>query len=121
VIEYMISAADIAGPFASNIPTDMVARSKPKGTYYASPLQALTGKYHATEALLRHLNPGQTFDSAGSEILVPNVETPPSRKAASVVVTGLDTKAPIRAASVVALDSAGKVLFYATANVWRRP
>jgi lipoprotein-anchoring transpeptidase ErfK/SrfK len=32
-------------------------------------------------------------------------------------VTGLATKDPIRAASVEALDSAGKVLFYATANI----
>ena len=118
VIEHTISAADIAGPFDSNIPTDMVARSKLKGMYYASPLQAFTGKYHATEALLRRLNPGQSFDSAGQEILVPNVMAPPSRRrAASVVVTGLDTTERIRAASVEALDSAGKVLFYATANV----
>jgi lipoprotein-anchoring transpeptidase ErfK/SrfK len=117
VIEHTISAADIAGPFDSNIPTDMVARSKLKGMYYASPLQAFTGKYHATEALLKRLNPGQTFDSAGSEVLVPNVETPHSARAACVVVTGLDTKERIRAASIEALDSAGKVLFYATANV----
>ena len=43
VIEHTISAADIAGPFVKNIPTDMVARSKLKGMYYASPLQAFTG------------------------------------------------------------------------------
>ena len=76
VIEHTISAADVAGPFDNNIPTDMVARSKLKGMYYASALQAFTGKYHATEALLRRLNPGQTFDSAGPEILVPNVDNP---------------------------------------------
>ena len=117
VIEHTISPKDIAGPFDSNLPTDMVARSKLKGMYYASALQEFTGKYHATEELLRRLNPGQTFDSAGPEILVPNVETPRSGRAASVVVTGLDTPERIRAASVEALDSAGKVLFYATANV----
>src|ERR1019366_8039966 len=103
-------AKDIAGPFDSNLPTDMVARSKLKGMYYASPLQEFTGKYHATEALLKRLNPGQSFDSAGQEILVPNVEAPHSRRAASVVVTGLDSKGQARAASVEALDSAGKVL-----------
>ncbi len=117
VIEHTISAADIAGPYDSNIPTDMVARSKLKAMYYASPLQAFAGKYHATEALLKRLNPRQTFDSAGPEILVPNVETSHTGRAASVVVTGLNTKQSIRAASVEALDSAGKVLFYATANV----
>jgi hypothetical protein len=59
VIEHTISAGDIAGPFDKNIPADWVARSKLKGMYYASPLQEFTGKYHATEALLRRLNPGQ--------------------------------------------------------------
>ena len=117
VIEHTISAEDIAGPFDKNIPTDWVARSKLKGMYYASPLQAFTGKYHATEALLRRLNPGQTFDSVGQEILVPNLITPSAGRAASVVVTELDTKERIRVASVEALDAAGKVLFYATANV----
>jgi lipoprotein-anchoring transpeptidase ErfK/SrfK len=117
VIEHTISAADIAGPFEKNIPTDMMARSKLKGMYYTSPLQEFTGRYHATEALLRRLNPGQSFDSVGQEILVPNVITPHSGRAASVLVTGLATKDPIRAASVEALDSAGKVLFYATANI----
>ena len=65
VIEHTISAEDIAGPFDNNIPTDRVARSKLKGMYYASPLQEFTGRYHSTEALLRRLNPGQTFDSVG--------------------------------------------------------
>jgi lipoprotein-anchoring transpeptidase ErfK/SrfK len=117
VIEHTISAADIAGPFDKNIPTDWVARSKLKGMYYASPLQEFTGKYHATEALLKRLNPGQSFDRVGEEILVPNVITRSAGRAASVVITGLNTKERIRAASVEALDSAGKVLFYATANV----
>jgi lipoprotein-anchoring transpeptidase ErfK/SrfK len=117
VITHTISAADVAGPFNSTTPTDMVARSKLKGMYYESALQAFTGKYHASEALLRSLNPGQTFDTAGPEILVPNVETPKSGRAASVLVTGLKTRERFRTASVEALDSNGKVLFYATANV----
>jgi lipoprotein-anchoring transpeptidase ErfK/SrfK len=117
VIEHKISAADIAGPFADKIPQDMVAKSKLKGMYYESPLQEFTGKYHASAALLQRLNPGQSFDGVGQEILVPNVGTPPSGRAASVVVTGLATKDPVRAASVEALDSAGNVLFYAPANI----
>jgi hypothetical protein len=56
VIEHTISAENIAGPFDENILTDWVARSKLKGMYYALPLQEFTGKYDATEALLRRLN-----------------------------------------------------------------
>ena len=117
VIEHRISREDLAGPFVNKIPQDMEAKSKLKGMYYESPLQEFTGKYHASAALLKRLNPGQSFDRVGQEILVPNVETPTPGRAASVVVTGLDTKDPIRAASVEALDSAGKVLFYAPANI----
>jgi lipoprotein-anchoring transpeptidase ErfK/SrfK len=117
VIEHRISREDLAGPFVDKIPQDMVAKSKLKGMYYESPLQEFTGKYHASAALLQRLNPGQSFDRVGQEILVPNVETPPPGRAASVVVTGLDTKDPVRAASVEALDSTGKVLFYAPANI----
>ena len=117
VIEHTISRQDLAGPFVDKIPQDMVAKSKLKGMYYESPLQEFTGKYHASAALLQRLNPGQSFDGVGQEILVPNVETPPAGRAASVVVTGLDTKDPVRSASVEALDSAGKVLFYAPANI----
>jgi lipoprotein-anchoring transpeptidase ErfK/SrfK len=117
VIEHRISRTDLAGPFVDKIPQDMEAKSKLKGMYYESPLQEFTGKYHASEALLKRLNPGQQFDRIGKEILVPNVVIPPRGRAASVVVTGLDTKDPVRAASVEALDSAGKVLFYAPANI----
>ena len=92
VIEHRISAEDLAGPFVNNIPPDMEAKAKLKGMYYASPLQEFTGKYHASEALLKRLNPGQSFDRVGQEILVPNVETPTPGRAASVVVTGLETK-----------------------------
>jgi lipoprotein-anchoring transpeptidase ErfK/SrfK len=117
VIEHRISPEDLAGPFVDKIPQDMEAKSKLKGMYYESPLQEFTGKYHASEALLKRLNPRQRFDRVGKEILVPNVVTPPRGRAASVVVTGLGTTLPVRAASVEALDSAGKVLLYAPANV----
>jgi lipoprotein-anchoring transpeptidase ErfK/SrfK len=117
VIEHRISREDLAGPFVDKIPQDMEAKSKLKGMYYESPLQEFTGKYHASEALLKRLNPRQRFDRVGKEILVPNVVTPPRGRAASVVVTGLGTTLPVRAASVEALDSAGEVLFYAPANI----
>ena len=75
VIEHRISREDLAGPFVDKIPQDMEAKSKLKGMYYESPLQEFTGKYHASEALLKRLNPRQWFDREGKEILVPNVVT----------------------------------------------
>ena len=117
VIEHKISREDLAGPFVKKIPEDMVAKSKLKGMYYESPLQEFMGKYHASEVLLKRLNPRRTFDRVGDEILVPNVGTPPPERAATVVVTALGTNDPVHAASVEALDSAGNVLFYAPANI----
>ena len=72
VIAHHISRVDLAGPFVDKIPQDMEAKSKLKGMYYESPLQEFTGKYHASAALLQRLNPGQSFNGVGQEILVPN-------------------------------------------------
>jgi lipoprotein-anchoring transpeptidase ErfK/SrfK len=36
--------------------------------------EALTEKFHMSEKLLRELNPKATFESAGTEIVVPNVQ-----------------------------------------------
>ncbi|MFT3807225.1 L,D-transpeptidase family protein [Arenimonas sp.] len=72
LVQYEISAADIAGPFAK-IPVDMMEKSTLPALGYASPLEALGEKFHASPDLLRRLNPGADFAKAGEQILVPNV------------------------------------------------
>lgn len=69
---YSITPEDVAGPFETEIPSDLVEQSKLKTLAYRTPLEALAERFHSTPALLRRLNPGVSF-AAGEEIRVPNV------------------------------------------------
>jgi lipoprotein-anchoring transpeptidase ErfK/SrfK len=73
LIEYKIGEGDVKGPFVAKMPTDLEHMAELKHLGYASPLQLLSEKFHASEALLQAFNPGQTFDTAGATITVPNV------------------------------------------------
>jgi lipoprotein-anchoring transpeptidase ErfK/SrfK len=100
-VSYTILAADTAGPF-ERIPVDMMAKSKLKALGYASVLEGLGEKFHASPDLLRRLNPKSRF-VRGDVIVVPSVERAPLEKAAKVEVSKSD-------GSVTAKDAAGKVL-----------
>ena len=73
LIKYRITDADAAGPFAPDIPADLVEQAKLPHLAYRNLLEALAERFHATPALLQRLNPGAKF-AAGEEIAVPNVE-----------------------------------------------
>jgi lipoprotein-anchoring transpeptidase ErfK/SrfK len=97
-----LAPEDVAGPFIP-IPEDMIEKAKLPALSYASALEGIAEKYHASPVLLRNLNPRGRFDSAGEEILAPNVLVPPPEKAASVVVSKSRH-------TLVALDAAGRIL-----------
>ena len=100
LITYTLVDADVAGPFAA-IPSDMMEKSALPHLGYASALEALGEKFHASPALLRRLNPGKAFAS-GDEIVVPNTTgTGALPKAAKVVVDRSD-------ATVSLVDADGK-------------
>ena len=85
-----LSAQDVAGPF-EKAPSDMMEKAKMKAMVYASPLEAVAEKYHASPALLQQLNPGKSF-AAGESILVPNVlGSGVLPEAASIVVDKSDS------------------------------
>ena len=71
---YEITAADTAGPFTPEIPTDLVAQSKLQALNHRNPMEAVAEKFHASPQLLKQLNPGAAFASAGERVMVPNVE-----------------------------------------------
>ncbi len=86
LVNYTISAADVAGPFLST-PKGPAAKAKMKSLPYQSAAEALGEKFHASPALLRALNPGVPLDVAGGQLMVPNVaETVPLAMAAKVLV-----------------------------------
>ena len=101
LVEYTIVEADVAGPFVE-IPSDMMEKAALERMGYASAIEALGEKFHASPKLLEQLNPDADF-SAGSTILVPNVaDAPAPAAAASVVVDKSDSTVSLR-------DADGKV------------
>jgi lipoprotein-anchoring transpeptidase ErfK/SrfK len=104
LVDYTITAEDVAGPFTPEIPEDMMQKGKLTALNYTSALEALAEKFHASPAFLRTLNPQATFTRAGERIRVPNVHTtPPQGKAARVVVDGSGPW-------VAAMDAEGRAL-----------
>jgi lipoprotein-anchoring transpeptidase ErfK/SrfK len=71
---YQISEADVAGPFTPAIPSDLMAQSKLEKLGYQNALEAIAERFHASPQLLRRLNTGAAFSTAGEQIQVPNVE-----------------------------------------------
>jgi len=109
LLSYMITQADVAGPFVK-VPANLEEQAKLPSLGYESPLEGLGEKFHASPTLLKALNPDSGFDKEGELILVPSVTTTAPRHAASVVVSKSDS-------SVTALDAEGKILSYYVATI----
>lgn len=73
VTSYTITAEDMAGPFVSAIPDDMMAKAELSSLAYTSVVELLAERFHTTPGLLKRLNPNTDFEQ-GAEILVPAVE-----------------------------------------------
>jgi len=103
LITYKLTDKDVAGPF-TQIPTDMMEKSALSALGYTSALEGLGEKFHASPALLKRLNPGQAFNQAGQDIVVPNVEENANLpKAAKIIVDKSDL-------TVTLVDAAGKTI-----------
>ena len=103
LIEYTLTAEDVAGPFA-DIPSKPMEMAKLDALPYASVEEKIAEKFHASPGLIAKLNPGADLSTAGTKLTVPNVASAARRpKAAKVVVDKSD--------SVLMLeDAAGKVI-----------
>lgn len=99
---YTITEADVAGPYAE-VPEDMMEQAKLPALAYASILEALGERFHASPALLKALNPKATF-AAGEEIEVPAVERSQIAGTAARVVVDKSDRA------VIVQDASGKAL-----------
>jgi lipoprotein-anchoring transpeptidase ErfK/SrfK len=105
---YTISVDDLKGPFIQ-IPASTMAQAKLAALGYASPLEELAERFHASPGLLEKLNPGADFSKPGQQLAVPNAITPPPSRAARVVVSRSES-------SVRAYDSAGALLAFYVAT-----
>ena len=129
VVTYEITADDAAGPFEP-LPTDMMEKSKLQSLGYASVLEMLAERFHASPKLLQRLNPGARFDS-GEKIVVPNVESfvPPATAPAEAAPAGQARAAKKPAAPAVTVtvtdstkslevkNEAGEVVLFAPVSV----
>jgi lipoprotein-anchoring transpeptidase ErfK/SrfK len=100
---------DERGPFTP-IPTDLMEQAKLPALGYASPLEGLAEKFHASPELMRALNPGADLARAGQQLNVPNAIVSPPGMAARVVVSKGES-------SVRVLDAQGKLLAFYVATI----
>jgi lipoprotein-anchoring transpeptidase ErfK/SrfK len=73
VTQYEITKGDVAGPFLDKIPDGMAEMAKLNTLSYTSPVELLAEKFHMDSDLLRKMNEGKNFDTAGTTIDVANV------------------------------------------------
>ena len=88
--DYTLTAADIEGPYA-RLPDDIMEQAKLEKLGYASLLEALGERFHASPALLQQLNPDIAQARAGTVLKVPAVATGPLPRAARLVVDRSDS------------------------------
>src|SRR5262245_50768459 len=70
--KYQVIAEDVAGPFAEQIPKDLIAQAELPGLAYRTPLELISERFHASPALLQRLNPGLHV-AEGVTVTVPDV------------------------------------------------
>ncbi len=74
LVEYEIQPADVKGPFNKSIPESLEKKAELKTLYYTGPRELLAEKFHIDPGLLTRLNPKASFETAGTKILVTNVD-----------------------------------------------
>ena len=83
---YILTEEDVRGPFVQ-IPADLMEQAKLPALGYQSSLESLGEKFHTDPMLLRRLNPGKAFVTAGVEVQAPNIHHDRPANAATVVVS----------------------------------
>jgi lipoprotein-anchoring transpeptidase ErfK/SrfK len=116
VVTYILTDADVAGPFQPAIPNDLVEQSKLNSLDYRNALEALGETFHASPGLLKALNPGQTFATAGAQIVVPNAKDETTKVTKSTkegAAPGIRIVVTKSTSALTVEDETGRVLFYA--------
>ena len=113
VRDYVITPADIAGPFAPDVGEDFVKlAAQPNGPQFANVVEALAERFHMSQALLKSLNPGVTFTTPGAHIIVVD-DAPPDFAKGDVARIDVSKSA----ASARAYDHDGKLIAFYPATV----
>jgi lipoprotein-anchoring transpeptidase ErfK/SrfK len=71
--DYVVTDADVKGPFVPKIPADLVQQASLPSLGYRSPLEAIAERFHASPTFIEQLNKGTPI-AAGAMLRVPAVE-----------------------------------------------
>ncbi|HET9368900.1 MAG TPA: L,D-transpeptidase [Vicinamibacterales bacterium] len=107
IVEYTITAEDVAGPFTKEIPADLMAQAKLEALGYTSALEALGERLHASPSLLRALNRGAKFVE-GETLRVPNTIGIPAVTGPAVRLVVSKSEGALRA-----YDGEGALIYFA--------
>ncbi len=87
VRSYVITADDVAGPFAAPvIKGDYAGMAKRTSMGWMSPLEAIAEHAHMDQSLVKTLNPGVDFNTAGGTILIADSARAPLSPVASIII-----------------------------------
>ena len=70
LVDYEITAEDVAGPFLREVPTDFAEMAKLDRLAYTGPVEMFGERFHMDVDLLKALNPEADFNRAGTHIIV---------------------------------------------------
>lgn len=123
VTDYVITAADAAGPFVAEIPHDVMEQSKLESLSYTSLSEELAERFHMSPGLLARLNPGPL--AVGRTIVVPAVEpleipTHQGRRARATgasAARGVSVEITKETGAVIVRDAGGAIVMYAPVTV----
>jgi lipoprotein-anchoring transpeptidase ErfK/SrfK len=105
---YQVAAEDVSGPFAGDIPDDLMEQASLDRLAFRDPLESLAEKLHSSPALLTRLNPGARF-AAGDTLIVPNVIA----GAPATIEERVTIRVRKGTSSVQAERASGEILFHA--------
>jgi len=111
IADYLISDADIKGPFTKTIPASFEDKAKLPRLDYSGPRDALAEKFHMAESLLAALNPGVDFSRAGTRIAVADVRQKPRQAKVVKIIINKNVR------SLSAFDADGKLVAFYPASI----
>ena len=120
LVEYTVTEQDLAGPYESAIPKDLMAQAELKTLNYTSAWEMLAERFHMSPAFLRQLNRIEL--TPGATLQVTNVEplAVPAKTGARQAATGKAAAARVvvnaRRGTLTATDGE-RVLFHAPVTV----
>lgn len=126
LVDYTLSEADVAGPFADRIPPKMEDQADLEALGYTSAREMLAERFHMSPDLLSALNPGADFAKAGTVLQVaavapldtskPKSDAATKEKSAEAKdVTRIEVDKTSR--NVRSFDKAGRLVAYYPASI----